>query len=260
MHTSPLLITRSAFTRADLLSLVATAAMLALLVLGSGSATRTATEAAGCQQNSRRLVQAWLAHAMDNRFLLRNNEALARNPAGWAWGWLDWGISTDNTNAASVQTDAFKPYIGSDTGVFRCPSDRFVSPSQRARGWRNRIRSYSMNNNVGILYYNRLSDFTAPSDTFVFLEEHPDSINDTFFATDTAGASNPNAAALVDIPASFHGRGAQFGFADGHVEHRRWTGQIIPQPVKTQQMVLGIQARNDPDAIWLAQHARPSGP
>jgi len=244
------------FTRADVLGLLSALSLLALLLIGTGSVTRSTTEAVACLSHHRHLIRAWSEHAQDNQLLLRE---------GWG-GYLNWEPESGNTNVTTVLTPGFRPYVGSDAAVFRCPSDRFVSRLQLRRGWRHRLRTVSMNAHVGTSgrtvwgepfpTYNRIDDFTEPSETFVFAEEHPGSINDASFATDPNGARRPISARLIDIPASFHARGANFGFADGHAELHRWVGPRVVQSVEAGvYLTLNVAARNDPDAIWLGLHA-----
>lgn len=263
MNCRPITSTRHGFTRTDLLSTVCTTGLLGLLLVGSGSTTRTATEAAHCHNNTQRLIGAWLSHATENSRLLLNENSGSSQEETWAWGSLDPLTSKSNTNVATVQTKAFTPYIGTNTSVFRCPSDRLLYAAQIALGWQSRVRSYSMNDHVGTSIaswggnfptYRKLSDFSRPSETFVFAEEHPDSINDTQLATYPQGVLNPASARLIDFPASFHNRGAHFSFADGHIELHRWTGPRVVQPVRG-IMALNIAAPNDPDALWLGQRA-----
>gem|GEM_PF-6699761 len=213
---------RPGFTRVDLLSVLAMLPLLALLLVGSGSITRSTAEAVTCLSNHRHVIRAWSEHAQDNRFLMNHSGPFA---SGWAQGELSWDVGTSTTNTAAVLTAEFRPYVGNDATVFRCPSDRFVSRVQLGRGWRHRVRTVSMNAHVGASRsqwggnyptYERLDDFTAPSETFVFAEEHPGSINDASFASDPVGARRPGRAQLIDIPASFHAQGGHFGFADGH--------------------------------------------
>ncbi len=250
------------FARADLLSLLTCFGLLVLMLVASGNTTRTATEAVGCHNNHRQVIGAWLAHAHDNILLMGSSSGLG--PFGWGSG-LGWETNAVYTNVASVLTPSFRPYVGEGSAVFRCPTDRFVSPAQRQLGWRHRVRTYSINAQVGTSRsdwggsfptYQRLQDFTAPAATYVFAEEHPGSINDSSFATDPTGARRPEFARLIDIPGSFHNRGAHFGFADGHVELHRWIGPRVVQPVLAGRYVtLVVPAPNDPDALWLGQHA-----
>lgn len=250
----------SAFTRADLLGASTALGLFGLLVLGTGSATRNATQSTVCSNNSARSIRAWLMHAQDNRALLGNSYE-------WGRGNMNWLTQSDNTNRANVLPPSFAPYIGNDPDVFRCPSDRFVSEAQQALGWRNRVRTYSMNGQVGVQEpttfwggnfptYRKLADFTDPSGTFVFIEEHPGSINDSLFGADPTGAQVPSKGRIIDIPAGLHGQGAQVSFADGHSELHRWVGSHAVQPVQPGVYVdLIVSAPNDPDAIWLGLHA-----
>jgi prepilin-type processing-associated H-X9-DG protein len=253
------------FTRADLLGVLSIGLLLTLLVVASGSVTRSTAEAVACLSNHRHVIRAWSEHARDNRFLLRHRSGFPPEPT---WGrTLDWTSSRDNTNSATVLTPEFRPYVGNDAGVFRCPSDRFLSSEQTRLGWRYRVRTVSMNAHVGaestdwggiFPTYTRLDDFTEPSGTFVFIEEHPGSINDASFATDPVGARAPNALRLLDSPAAFHARGGHLGFADGHAELHRWVGSRVVQPVaggRPAEFIVNIPLPNDPDLIWLGLHA-----
>jgi hypothetical protein len=251
------------FCRVDLAGSVLGISLLGLLVIGSGSATRSSAESVACLGNHRQLIRAWSEHAQDNRFLLRHYVGLPTVPV---WGdRLDWWTDRAITNVTTVLTPEFRPYIGTDAGVFRCPSDRFVSEAQIRRGWRHRVRTVSMNSHVGadrtdwggaFPTYLRFDDFTDPSGTFVFAEEHPGGINDASFAADPTGARSPETAWLVDIPASFHDRGGHFGFSDGHAELHRWVGARVVQPVVGgESIALRVRAPNDRDAIWLGLHA-----
>ena len=67
--------------------------------------------------------------------------------------------------------------------------------------------------------YLKLADINNPSPSmaWVFIDEHPDSINDTLFSVImTPGAS------WTDVPASYHNGGGGLSFADGHAEIRHW--------------------------------------
>ncbi len=70
------------------------------------------------------------------------------------------------------------------------------------------------------------ADVANPSHVYVFLDEHPDTINDGFFMNqwDTYVWGN--------LPASYHNGAASLSFADGHTEVHRWmlSGTIrLPQ-------------------------------
>jgi len=96
----------------------------------------------------------------------------------------------------------------------------------------------------------RDSDFIEPANTWVFVDEHPDSINDGFFCTDMKPAPNLAQAVLPDAPASYHNGACGFAFADGHSEIKRWTDRRTVIPVRRTGFTPGSQANNR-DVEWL---------
>jgi prepilin-type N-terminal cleavage/methylation domain-containing protein/prepilin-type processing-associated H-X9-DG protein len=67
--------------------------------------------------------------------------------------------------------------------------------------------------------YGKSTDFTdpGPTQTIVFVDEEPASLNDGGFGTSAV----PNSR-WVDFPATFHGGACGFAFADGHSEIHKW--------------------------------------
>jgi prepilin-type processing-associated H-X9-DG protein len=57
-------------------------------------------------------------------------------------------------------------------------------------------------------------------DTFVFVDEHPDSINDGAFYAPQSKSQ------FVDVPATYHNKACGFSFADGHAEIHKWQGVL----------------------------------
>jgi prepilin-type processing-associated H-X9-DG protein len=66
------------------------------------------------------------------------------------------------------------------------------------------------------------ADFAAlsPSMLWVFVDEHPDSINDCGLGF--AVPVNLQATEWVDVPADYHNFACGFSFADGHSEIHKW--------------------------------------
>ena len=65
--------------------------------------------------------------------------------------------------------------------------------------------------------YSIYATIDLPSKTQVFMDEHPNSLNDAAFGW----SDDPQA--IVDYPAAYHiGSAAGFSFADGHSEIHRW--------------------------------------
>jgi prepilin-type processing-associated H-X9-DG protein len=161
-------------------------------------------------------------------------------------------------------------YFGKQKNVYRCPADNYASAAQRTRGWDSRVRSVSGNIYVGkgngwasgswggpggpnnLAIYQGVSKASeliipGPAQTWVFMDEHPDSIND-------AGAFPPDSAANIpDAPATYHNGAAGFAFADGHSEIHKWRGRAMTVTLKG----VSFNARNnfattanDPDVRW----------
>jgi prepilin-type processing-associated H-X9-DG protein len=78
--------------------------------------------------------------------------------------------------------------------------------------------------------YSRASDIMRPAQTFLFVDVHPDSINDSSFKNACTGAQPadpPTAAQLIDYPSPLHNGAGNLSFADGRVETHRWQGSKI---------------------------------
>ena len=100
----------------------------------------------------------------------------------------------------------------------KCPADRFTSAAQKKKGWTERVRSVSGNIGIGdgnaetgpwdMIYKHikKTGDFVfpGPTETWVYLDEHPDSINDAGFLirTSAVGLINrpPTTTARLDLP------------------------------------------------------------
>ena len=103
------------------------------------------------------------------------------------------------------------------------------------------VEGYAYNNgkNPGSTWYNEyrkydnVSDIIAPSPSslWVFVDEHPDSINDGW------NIMNPRTdASWVDLPANYHNGACGYAFADGHAEIKKWTDKVPRNvPVLKQQ-------------------------
>ncbi|MGA9777272.1 MAG: prepilin-type N-terminal cleavage/methylation domain-containing protein [Limisphaerales bacterium] len=276
---------RRGFTLTELLVVLATLAILAALMLPALAGTQPRSKAFQCLNNMRQLALAWTLYASENNERLainsdpaeHNGSAFFPTPNGsspsWVIGVLSWGIAPANTNTAYLVNDAdslLGGYLCRNYEVFACPAAAyFLSPFQRSIGdWDHRVRTVSMDAAVGAGYKYPVANFgwdpaqwyvavkttdlnnPGPSQTFIFSDEHPDSIDDEVMYTPSYPATT-----LAELPGNQHEGAAGVTFADGHVEMHKWTGAVLPnRPVEyAVQQRLACSA-TDPDMVWLAQH------
>lgn len=184
------------------------------------------------------------------------------------------------------------PYLP-NAAIYKCPGDPSTMRWDGNYPAIPRVRSYSMNCAVGTVYnqtavagqkfaigsalnggwlqgpsdnvlnttwrtYGKLSSISspAPSDLWVLIDEHCDSINDGRFAVEMTGANGDDGTALVDVPASYHDGAAGVSFADGHAEIHGWHDSRTKMPITGHYGERGLvtQSPSNPDASWLQQH------
>jgi prepilin-type processing-associated H-X9-DG protein len=103
----------------------------------------------------------------------------------------------------------------------------------------------------------------GPSLTWVFLDEHPDGINDGLFGMHLPGTppgSGGSWAAQTwdDVPASYHNGACGFAFADGHAEIKKWQDLETKAPILKTSPSTSTGKVSKRDHPWLAQ--RTTGP
>jgi len=198
----------------------------------------------------------------DNPAWVAGNMSYATDPAS-----LSDATNTDNlVGAWFAQFGSLGPY-SKNAGLYHCPGDRssvnvdgIIYP---------RVRSIAMNGWVGFAtrdwqqpkhppFYklnSRLGDLVnpCPSDTWIFIDEREDSINDGWFAVDMVNQGPTTQ--WVDLPASYHNHAANLSFADGHCQLKKWLDPRTRPPFTPGVPLVKNQfCPNDPDVTWLQTH------
>ena len=89
------------------------------------------------------------------------------------------------------------------------------------------------------------------SDAWVFIDEHPDSIDDCILYTDPFAKGVGNEA-FTELPSSDHAGACGIGFADGHAVIHKWRD---PQTIRAVRYIdqNGIIVNSDVDLVFLGQ-------
>src|ERR1041385_604318 len=228
----------NAFTLIELLVVIAIIAILAALLLPVLAKAKDKARTLACLNNLKQLEVCWHLYAVDNRDVLAPNNSVMLIGGGELAHDISWcpDHAATDTNTVDLQTGVLFPY-NTSVAIYHCPSDysHVTGPSGEILP-QLRNRSYNMSQSVngypgGVVLpsinitlpdWKKFSEITrpVPSQLFVFIDEHADTLLDAQFGNPAGMPYYP--LMWFDKPADRHNQGGNLSFADGHAERWRW--------------------------------------
>jgi prepilin-type N-terminal cleavage/methylation domain-containing protein/prepilin-type processing-associated H-X9-DG protein len=265
-----------AFTLIELLVVIAIIAILAGMLIPALSKAKAKTKGIQCMNNSRQLMLGWKIYSDDfSEWLLASLPVADTHRVLWCSGNIDYSSNPANWNITNdIIKSPLYPYVGRNATLWQCPAD--VARVKNNLGTLvPRVRSISMSQVFDFgswlpaptwRTYGKVADIVIPAKTWVFVDEHPDSVNDAACAVAMPGATSDavdkaTSGTIVDCPASYHNGACGYSFADGHAEIKRWRGDntstrkpVTKQAGAANQLPATQKNGGIIDLKWMAQN------
>ncbi len=218
---------RCGFTLVELLVVMGIILLLVgLLLPGLGRAKQRALSVS-CLNNLKQLQICWHAYAHDNNDVLTPNNFVysvivgGTNEAQLHEDDMTWCRSIAPLDGYPINDETSLLFrYNRNAEIYHCPADRSTVRDQPSK---LRNRSYNMSNSVNCRaddHFRKYGEIRVPTQLFVFIDTHEDTIWDATFGVLPLGSWWQDY--WLDVPADRHQQGANLTFADGHAEHWHW--------------------------------------